>query len=67
MFRILLIYITFNVSLRLKILLGGMIFGCTINLLAALAGHSWFATFIGSFLNGMFLASMFALFLELPI
>jgi hypothetical protein len=40
-----------------------MIAGCTINFVAALTGHEWFSTFIGSFLNGMFLASMFALFL----
>ena len=65
-FRIILIYVTLKVSLRLKLLMTGMIVGCSINFIAALTGHHWFAAFPGSFLNGMFLASMFALFLTLP-
>jgi hypothetical protein len=44
-----------------------MIGGCFINLVAAMSGHEWFAAYIGSFLNGMFLASMYALFLALPL
>ena len=43
-----------------------MIVGCIINLIAALTDHQWFAAYIGSFLNGMFLASLFALYLTLP-
>jgi hypothetical protein len=66
LFRFILLYVTFRVSLRLKILLAGMIGGCVVNLVAVMAGHAWFSAFVGSFLNGMFLASMFALFLELP-
>lgn len=65
-FRIILIYVTIKVSLRLRILMIGMIAGCTINFIAAMTGHHWFAAYPGSFLNGMFLASMFALFLSLP-
>lgn len=66
-FRIVLIYVTIKVSTRLKILMIGMIVGCVINYIAAMTNHAWFAAFIGSFLNGMFLASMFALFLTLPV
>ena len=66
-FRIVLIYVTIKVSLRLKILMIGMIIGCIINFYAAMSGHQWFAAYVGSFLNGMFLASMFALFLALPM
>lgn len=65
-FRVILIYVTIKVSLRLRILMIGMMLGCAINLIAALTGHPWFAAYPGSFLNGMFLASMFALFLSLP-
>lgn len=43
-----------------------MICGCLINYFAAICGYEWFAAFIGSFLNGAFLASMYALFLDLP-
>ena len=66
-FRIILIYVTIKVSLRLRILMVGMILGCIANFIAATSGHEWFAAYPGSFLNGMFLASMFALFLSLPI
>lgn len=66
-FRIILIYVTIRVSLRLKILMIGMIVGSTINFIAAMTGYEWFAAFIGSFINGMFLASMFALYLALPL
>jgi fucose permease len=38
-FRILLIYMTFKVSLRLKFLLLGMIGGSTVNLISVLTGH----------------------------
>lgn len=34
----------------------GMIVGCIVNLIAAMSGHQWFAAYIGSFLNEMFLA-----------
>lgn len=43
-----------------------MICGCVINYIAALGDYEWFAAFVGSFLNGAFLASMYALFLDLP-
>jgi|JI10StandDraft_1071094.scaffolds.fasta_scaffold1123670_1 uncharacterized YccA/Bax inhibitor family protein len=66
-FRIILLSVTIEVSLRLKYLLIGMIGGCLINLIAAMSGHEWFAAYVGSFINGMFLASMFALFLALPL
>ncbi len=66
-FRIILLYVTIKVSLRLKYLMLGMVVGCIINLIAAMSGHQWFAAFVGSFLNGMFLASMFALYLALPL
>ena len=36
-------------------------------MIAAVSGHEWFAAYIGSFLNGAFLSSLFALFLALPI
>lgn len=44
-----------------------MILGCVINLIAALTVYQWFAAYIGSFLNGAFLSSLFALFLTLPL
>ena len=66
-FRILLLFVTIKISLRLKILMICMMGGCTVNMIAAMSGYAWFATFVGSFLNGMFLASMFALFLALPL
>ena len=64
--RVILIYITWKISDRLKILLGGMIVGCVINMVAAFTNYQWFAAFPGSFLNGFFLASLFALYLSLP-
>lgn len=45
----------------------GMAIGCVISFIAAMTGHQWFAAYIGSFMNGMFLASMFALYLALPL
>ena len=65
-FRVILIFWTSKISLRLKVLLGGMVVGCTVNLIACLGGHHWFASHIGSFLNGMFLACLFALYISLP-
>lgn len=43
----------------------GMICVSVINYAAAIGGHEWFAAFIGPFLNGAFLSSMYALFLDL--
>lgn len=60
-------FITIKVSLRLKYLILGMMAGCTVNVIAIILGYNWFAAFAGSFLNGMFLASMFALFEALPL
>lgn len=66
-FRIILLYVGSKVSTRLKVLMTGMVFGCIINLIAALTSHEWFAAYIGSFMNGAFLSSLFALFLTLPL
>ena len=38
-FRVVLLYITYKISVRLKILMLGMIIGCTINMGADLTGH----------------------------
>ena len=38
-FRIILIYVTLKVSVRLRILMIGMVLGCTVNFIAATSGN----------------------------
>ena len=55
-----------KISDRLKVLLIGMIGTSLLMLLAALAGMKYWAAYGGVIFVGMFLASMFALFITLP-
>lgn len=65
-FRIILLYIKGRISDRLKVLLVGMIGTSLFMLGAAMLGREYLAAYGGVLLVGMFLASMFALFITLP-
>ena len=66
LFRIVLLYVKGKISDRLRVLLIGMIGTSVILLLAIIMDYKAFASYGGVILIGMFLASMFALFLTLP-
>ena len=66
LFRIVLLYVKGKISNRLKVLLIGMVGTPLFMLLAALAGMKYLAAYGGVVLVGMFLASIFALFITLP-
>lgn len=66
LFRIILLYVKGKISDRLKVLLIGMVGTSLFMLFAALAGMKYLAAYGGVVLVGMFLASMFALFITLP-
>lgn len=65
-FRIILLYVKGKISDRLKVLLIGMIGTSVFMLLAAICDMKYWAAYGGVILVGMFLASMFALFITLP-
>lgn len=65
-FKIILLSVKSKVSIILKILMMGMISVSVINYTAAIGGYEGFAAYVGPFLNGAFLSSMYALFLDLP-
>lgn len=65
--RLVLMYLSVKVSSRLKFLSVGMLVSSGLNLIAVSLGHHWFAAYMGSFMNGMFLAGVLALFLALPL
>ncbi len=65
-FRIILLYVKGKISDRLKFLLVGMIATSMLMVVTAMIGYKFFAAYAGVILVGMFLASMFALFITLP-
>ena len=66
LFRIVLLYVKGKISNRLTVLLIVMVGTSLFMLLAAFAGMKYLAAYGGVVLVGMFLASMFALFITLP-
>lgn len=66
-FRIILLYVKGKISERLNVLLIGMIATTLFMLIMDRANQPHTAAYFGVILVGMFLASMFALYLALPI
>jgi hypothetical protein len=66
-FRIILLYVKGKISDRLNVLLIGMVGTCLFMTIMDFIDEPHTAAYFGVILVGMFLASMFALYLALPI
>lgn len=66
LFRIVLLYVKGKISDRLRVLLIGMVGTSILLVFSVFLDFKSFASYGGVILIGMFLASMFALFLTLP-